>query len=284
MLEPTYIHDVLGEIKFRLKIGALNLDRCILVHQMGKVGSSAIVKSLESLHLGVPVFHTHFLNLEELDKRIERHKTVSKNSGRIFIRGHLRTSMVLANVLKEVSKKRKWKIITLVRDPIARNVSAFFQNRENLIEKNTRNILKEDKITEFFFNEFYHDRSLKWLDLEIKNVFGFDLYKDEFPKSIGYKIYSIDSQFYLMIVRLEDLNHCHKKASQEFLRIKDLSLSEENIASKKIYSNIYREFIESLSVASWYIDKMYSSKYTKHFYSDSEIDQCQKKWLGKRES
>lgn len=95
-------------------MGDLNLDRCILVHQMGKVGSSAIIKSLESLHLGMPVFHTHCLNREGLDKRIERHKTASKNSGRIFVRGHLRTSMFVANALKEAPKNRKWKIITFV--------------------------------------------------------------------------------------------------------------------------------------------------------------------------
>jgi hypothetical protein len=283
MLESIYIQNALHELRFRLKMSTVNLDRCILVHQMGKVGSSAIVRSLEDLNLETPVFHTHSLNLQELNNRISRHlEALPNNFGDIFIKGHLRTSKLLVSALKKKSKRRKWKIITLVREPISRNISAFFQNTtgyDNFIESIRNGLLDNELVLDKFLNDYAHNSPLEWLDLEIKDVFGLDLYQDDFPKSEGYKIYSAGSEFDIMVIRIEDLNHCHKKAFKEFLGIENFSLSKENISLNKEYSDIYHSFLKQVSIPSWYVDKMYSSKYFKHFYSDSEIENYRKKWL-----
>ncbi len=287
MPQSSDILNALRDLRFRLKMSTLNLDRCILVHQMGKVGSSTIIQSLEDLNLRTPVFHTHILNPQRLDQKItwkieKSREKLSKKE--VLQNGHLNISTYLINALQKDSKNRHWKIITLVREPVGRNISAFFQNidtyYDNFVEQYNEGLISLKEIEEKFFNEFSHNVPLDWLDKEIKDVFGIDIYKENFPLSEGYKIYSKGNRFELMIIRMEDLNRCHKDAFRQFLGIENFSLSKKNIASDKIYSEIYNSFLSTLSIPSWYIDKMYSSKYSKHFYSDIEIEQNKTKWSG----
>jgi hypothetical protein len=287
MPKSSDILNALQDLRFRLKMSTLNLDRCILVHQMGKVGSSTVIQSLEDLNLRTPIFHTHILNPQRLNQKIT---WKIKNSGgrlsekELLKNGHLNASKYLIDTLQKESKNRRWKIITLVREPIGRNISAFFQNiniyYENFIEKYNEGSISGKEIEEKFFNECPHNLPLSWLDKEIKDVFGIDIYQESFPLSEGYKIYSKGNEFELMIIRMEDLNRCHKDAFQQFLGIENFSLSKKNIASDKIYSEIYSSFLSTLSIPNWYIEQMYSSKYSKHFYSDIEIEQNISKWSG----
>ena len=91
----------------------------VLVWQMGKVGSSTIVNSLHQARFDGAVFHVHVLSgaligRGELFKKAVRQGTVA----------------YLYNVaLRELlcGGNRRWKIISLVREPVGRNISAFFQ-------------------------------------------------------------------------------------------------------------------------------------------------------------
>jgi Putative capsular polysaccharide synthesis protein len=287
MPQSSDILNTLRDLRFRLKMSTLNLDRCILVHQMGKVGSSTIVQSLEDLNLRTPVFHTHTLNSQKLNQKITW--KIEQSRGRlsekeIFKNGHLKVSKYLIDTLQKESKNRRWKIITLVREPIGRNISAFFQNiniyYENFIEQYSKGLISSKEIEETFFNKYSHNCPLEWLDEEIKDIFGIDIYQEIFPLSEGYKIYSKGNEFELMIIRMEDLNRCHKDAFRQFLGIENFSLFNKNVASDKVYSEIYNSFLSTLSIPSWYIEQMYSSKYSKHFYSDIEIEQNKTKWSG----
>jgi Putative capsular polysaccharide synthesis protein/Sulfotransferase family len=287
MPQSSDILNALQDLRFRLKMSTLNLDRCILVHQMGKVGSSTIIQSLEDLNLRTPVFHTHILNPQKLNQKITW--KIEQSGGRlsekeVLKHGHLKVSKYLVDTLQKESKNRHWKIITLVREPIGRNISAFFQNintyYENFIEQYNEGLITRKEIEEKFFNECSHNWPLDWLDKEIKDVFGIDIYQESFPLSEGYKIYAKGNEFELMIIKMEDLNRCHKDAFRQFLGIENFSLSKKNIASDKIYSEIYNSFLSTLSIPNWYIEQMYSSKYSKHFYSDIEIEQNKTKWSG----
>ena len=97
----------------------------ILIYQMGKVGSSSIYFSLKSLYSNT--YHVHTLNSKILANLKAQYNV--KDRG---LPGHWSASdMILSNNLLA----EPLKIITLVREPINRNFSAFFENIDGLLSK-----------------------------------------------------------------------------------------------------------------------------------------------------
>jgi len=117
----------------------------ILVYQMGKVGSFSIYMSLKEIR---ETHHVHYLR-KDIMERLEKMQT-----DRGFpVPGHLITSKM---VWKEyLDKDLPLKIITLVRDPISRNMSAFFENLNNFIDNSKHEYfsIPEDIATNNGFSE-----------------------------------------------------------------------------------------------------------------------------------
>ena len=105
----------------------------ILVYQMGKVGSITIQTSLErtyrDLGLNVPIHHVHLMNLslEDCEIRLrDEYANLSKVLGAVGNGLELRKTL-------EKTPEQRLKIITLVRDPVARNVATFFESLDSFI-------------------------------------------------------------------------------------------------------------------------------------------------------
>lgn len=270
----------------------------VIIYQMGKVGSSTIAQSIKAYNVNMPVYHVHYLSksrVNQLEKERQKYfKTTKENL--------LRRSWKYQHLRKELHDKptgKKWKIISLTREPIARNISAFFENLEfkstgenqcylvksdyyriNAIRVNLATI---DNLIALFFDRFYHDSPLTFFDRELKKVFEIDVYASPFPKSKGYKIYEGEKAD-VLILKLENLNQCSHPAFREFFNIEKIDLIGSNIGSEKDYAPLYSKFKDDIRFPESYINKMYQSKYMQHFYSDFEIEELRAKWLRVDES
>jgi hypothetical protein len=265
----------------------------VIVYQMGKVGSSTIQRSLKALNIELPIFHVHYLSesgVEELEEERRKYFQTEKF-------GLLKRPWMYQFLREELIKRfdgQKWKILSLTRDPIARNLSAFFENLEfKKIGGKTEfevksdyynidpTIIKSDdleKLETLFFNRFKHDSPLDFFDRELKSVFGIDVYSTDFPKKKGYKIYS-GKKADALIIKLENLNQCVQPAFKEFLNLENFALINSNIGNQKDYAAVYSQFKNLIIFPNHYLNKMYQSKYTQHFYSDEEIRQFRYKWI-----
>ncbi|ACK64155.1 conserved hypothetical protein [Rippkaea orientalis PCC 8801] len=250
----------------------------ILVHQMGKVGSSSIYKGLKKLNLGIPIYHTHVLNPKQLEDL--RQKIKSYNYRRYGER--VITELYLHKQIQQGLNGKTWKIITLVREPIGKNISDFFENLDNDVWYRNEYIGHKnvDELMEHFLNEFPHEAVLTWLDRHITNVFGIDILGKDFPKNKGYQIFKTDN-IEILLIRMEDINLKIVEAMREFMNIENFTLSKVNIGDEKKYANKYQQFKQSINLPESYLNKMYNSKYTKHFYSENEIENFQVKWIRK---
>ena len=254
----------------------------IIGYQMGKVGSSTIHASLNALHLDSPVYHVHFLNprrVHEIEKQRRRYFRTERY-------GYLKRPWLYEFLYQQIREKdRQWKLITLVRDPIARNISTFFENLEVTKKGNTSGyIVRSDyydfdievdldhvePLIELFFNRLVHERPLRYFDDEIRSVFGIDVFAGVFPTDKGYKLYR-DDHADLLLIRLEDLDQCAATAFKDFLGIDGFTLISTNVASEKIYAPLYKEFKSRIRLPEDYVNSMYNSRYARHFYSDDEI-------------
>lgn len=249
----------------------------IVVHQMGKVGSSTVCASLKRAEPETPVFQVHYLSHEGL-RRVE---SANLTAARRVPPAHIWESKYLQSLLAE-GKERRWRVITLVREPISRNVSAFFENIylrfPDFDQRVKRGSLDVQALIGEFVDGYNHDIPLNWFDEEMKSVFGIDVYETPFDSSLGYSIIDSD-RVTLLILRLEDLVRCAGDALSRFLALRGFGLVSANVGGKKGYGPIYDEFIESIRLPQALVDRMYASRYARHFYTPEEIEGFRQKWI-----
>lgn len=256
----------------------------LLVFSMGKVGTSTVAHSLKSIVPKVPVYHIHTL----CEDRIKQQEEVYKKHFRQLrtIHGHLLNSLFLHHRICRMRRDGiRWKVVTLVRDPIARNVSAFFQSlkttyadcgfAERIAAGGDDKLLSD--MTRFFVEEVDHNRALSWFDREIKQVFGVDVLAQNFHVDKGFKIYSGDYAD-ILVIRLEDLDRCAANAFRQFLGLDGFTVIKEQLAGQKYYSDVYRQFRAQLTLPTSVLDSVYRSRLAERFYSPQEIKTFRAKW------
>ena len=275
-LTPNSIQKKYTAYKVKRKYGLKNAHP-ILISQMGKVGSSSLFNSLVEMDLPIPVIHVHLLN--NLDK-IEAGIRASRQNPTDTLREIHKSRQIRADI--DTGKLRHINVISAVRDPVKRNVSAFFQSIEEIIpdykNKYLSGRLTVEELVDIFVHQYDHSAPVQWFDSQVRDVFGIDVFESPFPIDIGYKIYQTSS-INLLIVRLENLSQCVQPAMKEFLNIRDFKIRSSNVSSDKAYGPLYKEFIANAKMPEFYLDAMYQSKYCQHFYSAQEIREFRKLWI-----
>ena len=131
---------ILKKVKRKLQL-ILNKDywklknNIILIYNASKVGSSTVYFNLKERLPFIEILHVHFLS--------ERWLTEFKSSGKWL--NNIKTATKVKNLLSKNSNSRI-KIITLVRDPIARDISAVFQSWDVIFDIKNINELNGDMI------------------------------------------------------------------------------------------------------------------------------------------
>ena len=259
----------------------------LIVFQMGKVGSSTIVDSLEHHCLDMEIFHIHVLSHEWIEHVHQLYKNASNIHKKTIIDKHILASQYLRETLDKQQANSQLKVVTLTRDPVARNISAFFQAfpihfPETYIKHKEKNIPLEERVEELidlFLHKFdKHDVPVNWFENHIKPAFDTDVYASEFDPLKGYKIYD-SPRAEILLLRLEDLTKCGKDAFDKFLGIPHFEIKNKNVSSEKKYSEEYALFKKGANLPEPYVERMYESQYMKHFYSKEERQKLRAKWL-----
>ena len=97
------------------------MSAVVAVHQVGKVGSTSVVDTLRDLLPGEPVHQTHALSerrmLDAMRRWLERSQRISE----FKMRENLVSSVEVSRALAEGLPQHDWYLLSLVREPIARN-------------------------------------------------------------------------------------------------------------------------------------------------------------------
>ena len=265
----------------------------ILVYQMGKVGSITITETLRSSIMDRNIYHFHILRPKRVAEYEKHRKKFFPNiKGKGGGLQYVWLCQYIQKRIKHRSNNEKWKIVTLVRDPIARSISDFFENSTvSRIESSGQYRVSSDwydfdmivnkknigKLFQIFIEKHNFDRNLMYFDLEFKGVLDIDLYDCDFPTSEGFKICTFKKAD-VLILKLEHLNDCAKKAFKKFLNIDNFNLSVQNVGSNKNYAELYRVFQNNAAFSEVFLNEIYSSRMVRHFYSGNEIGRFKKRW------
>lgn len=247
------------------------MGKPIVIHTMGKVGSSSITKSLEA-HGEFEPFQTHQLNPKTIGNFERFHKENDHKMPK-----HLATSRrVLDEIIPNSDRVR---IITLVREPVARNLSSFFQTLYMHKMDNKANARDPQEFISKFFDDYDHDVPLRWFDRQVKEPLGINAYEHAFLFSYGYQTILHD-KFEMLLLRCESSDERKLAIIQDFLGCENLSLVSENVSSKKKdYGKAYRETQKQIAFPESYLDRMYESDMARHFYTDLERKMFREKWI-----
>lgn len=251
----------------------------VLVLQMGKVASQAVVRSLEGAH--VPACQVHFVSERRLAEAEAAYRGTwdRRQAGKAL---HVWQGQWVRRRLRRRPDLR-WRIITLVRDPVARNVSSFFQVAEHrhgqdlsLVESRA-----DDPVAEVrrLFLEVYqdHDLPLGWLDEELTDTFGVDPYATVFPRADGFVLHR-GRRADVLLIRYEDLERVFSRAVEALLGLPGVSLARANVSREKDYGAVYATVDQQLTLPRDYLDRMYGSRYAQHFYGQQERVRMRARW------
>ena len=244
-----------------LKKIAKYTDKSLLIYQMGKVGSSSLEASLPN---GVQV-HDFYYNPPCYVHRKIAYSGVWKyclhRSSLIFKRN-------LYRFRKEV------KIITLIREPVSRNISMFFQSLPYWVIEYQTGIATngvgvgaryegDEFLQQCFQSVFPHDYPSDWFDVEFYKFTGIDVYAQSYDKDVGYKTYK-NGRYNVLLIDMKRLNELSNVVS-EFVG-QEVVLQDKNKATNKWYAPFYPAFKKAIASDEAYNRKMESTKYYQHFY------------------
>ena len=239
----------------------------IIVYQMGKVGSSSLYAGLRALYLNVPVYQCHMLNnLDAIEESVrQRYPSAPPILSQVEIGRSLRREI-------EQKKGTRWNLISMVREPVARNVSAFFQNLNDILpdartrlENNTLNVAW---LHNEFLTRYIHNAPADWFDSQMRDVFNIDVFAAPFPIERGYQMYT-GPNARLLVLRYDNLNERITPAMFEFLGLNNFTLPRANVTDDKEYRDLYRRFLET-PLPMDYVTQMYETRFAKHFWTDAE--------------
>lgn len=223
----------------------------IFVFQMGKVGSSTVYYSLKKQLKGRFILHAHDFTPDH--RRLVKVRALYKH--------------------RRNYPDRPLKLITLIRDPIGRNISGFFQEYERYVGKPFKHDdYNLSELRDIFLEKYNHRAPLDWMD-RLKRHFDIDVYSEPILPS-HYKKYQSGSVECLLIRHDMD-NDKKARILQDFLELEHLEIENYNQSIRHVYGAKYREFKHGLTLPEDFLKKMQSSKYYTHFYTEEEIKaQC----------
>ena len=214
---------------------ALKPQNWILIYQFGKVGSTTIYKSIKEV--GLNCFHVHSFK---------------------YLQNY-------------ISNLNRIKIITLVREPVGRNLSEVFQNL-------SPSRIHEMNLEQLISSQLFEGRRLfDWFDIELKEYIGIDIYAHPFDREKGYTIIK-QGNVEVLAIKLEKLNTLGNVIG-EFIGAKQFKLKNANEGDVKSYKYLYNNVKDAIRIPRDIFDIYYNNNAKMdHFYTEAEKEEFLKKW------
>ena len=228
-----------------------SLHAPVYIFQMGKVGSSSLQATLTA-HLKGSVYQAH--NHDSMPLRARRQ-----------LRWRRRLGLPVY-------------VICPVREPISRNVSAFFQNfkRDTGFDTSERPWTTVELVA-LFLQHYPHNICLEWFDRHFRSTFGIDVFAQPFSHEKKWAVYRRGSV--RALVFCSDLAHDDQLTIVAgFLGREIKAWNYANQAEDKDYRQLYRDFCTSGRLPELYLSIMGGSRFCRQFWSKDAIEASARKW------
>ncbi len=255
------------------------------VYTQGKVGSKAVLAVLES---AFGVYTTDQNDMYVWDYRRSELEGVLQHQSITGTRRRLLSDDPEVAQFMEDHPARDFRVVSVVREPVAINLSSFFYN---FIPRNPdidiHNLSDEEIIQRLRHGESFSSPSfhLDWWDIEVQPMTGIDVYKNEqFPIEKGSAVYSADAgerHTDLLVLRLEDMQLFARGALSKYYGISVPELKKVNAAEDAPgdYDARYKSFKSEAKLPEEWVKWQMDSQYARFFYSENEREAFTNRWV-----
>jgi hypothetical protein len=280
-----------------------DLDDFILIHTMGKVGSMALMRSLETVNVYCRHFHWVAAGTEAFFERFEQVSPTGASHWNYYVQNRLNIRRA-RSALQDPEYASVIKVITAIRAPIDQILSHYFQSfpaHEAMLKArgleinagNVRNSIHEGvelymanpgrtiaeltrELTEhnserIMFCWLVHNY-LHWFDEEFSPFFGVDILAGKTHE--GFQIAGN-----ALILKFEALSTQGERAVASYAQRPRFSLIRQNVGARKAYAELYREVAGAIKFPADFVDHLCEAPYVRHFYSNDERRQMRQKWI-----
>jgi hypothetical protein len=257
-------------VKWLSNILALRRQPPVFVFQAGKVGSSAVRSTIVAS------------SAEPCSGRL---------GGGIVEQAHAHAHFTPEARLA-LATCRRWRlphfVICPVRDPVSRNVSAFFEN----FERNTGLAWQSEnwtteRLLELFEHHGRHNLHfpmrdcIEWFDLHMQPTFDFDALAQPFDIARRWQIYRAGAAR-ILIYRIDLDRAAQLQLIATFIQRPLSAWVRQNEAQDKAYAQSYATFCRDAVLPVEYINRINASRMAQHFWSAEELAQHAAKWSANR--
>lgn len=250
------------------------LDRAagppVVVFTMGKVASTAVFRAV-SASVEQPVLKVHSLR----PARVASMEAGYVRTDRQALPRHLLHAWHLMD--RPPTSQAPWTVITMVRDPIQRSVSDFFQSGRRLGRLDDpataiprlRRFVERDGVP----------RTLGWFDEELRPVLDVDVFEHPFDPVVGHLV--VETPVVRLLVLRQESLATAPDALGRFLGVPHpVAIPAENAAIAKPYAEQYTAVLNGLQLDAATLELAYDSRFAEHFYSPEERAAFRRRWGG----
>lgn len=242
--KEIYLRNKMACSEAGIVVSVLQCGFGILVYQPAKVGSSSVMYSLR--RHGIQAMRWHSCQSAYLEK-------------------YKADFQVCKEYLKEPLK-----VISLVREPITREISECFQlyGDERIDHEIIGNTLEED-VLGWLDRRSLINYEFTWFDKELKEFIGIDVYEHDFDRENGYAIIR-NENVELLLLQMEQLD-TNQQIIADFIGISDFKLIKENVGAVKPYHYAYADLKKNIKIPQEIIERYYkNNEKMNHFYSEQQ--------------
>jgi hypothetical protein len=282
----------------------------VLVLQPPKAASMAWYDALRRAADDLEVHHIHHINPRTITRKksyrdVEGEQQTIRNRA-IFRRGGGWPDPSLEKSLAESpADRRPVKIVSTVRDPVARSISTLFFYADfwchRTLPLSHRENVATDRLIDFFVatwrralagepgpgtfewmleSEFINYRD--WFDREVGDVLSVDVHSTAFDFN-RHVLRAGSAGVDMVVCRYEDLgdgdrmSHILAEVS-DMIGVTIADLPRSNSTSGRRSGDVYREFRQRLKLPADMLDEIYSAPILSRFYRPAELAAMKDRW------
>lgn len=225
----------------------------VIIYSMGKAGTSTLTSSIAAA-TSRHVIKVHAVSPAGIEERRSTHGPRPRL---------LWTGEVLRH---DFHRRRARTVVTCVRDPIARAISAYFYSG--------RTDTSIDTVS--YYVEKLSQRD--WFDDEMLATTGLDVYAKTFDHDRGYEVYEHEN-LRVLLLRVEDIRRVGPTALREHLGLaRPPLIVTQNVGEDQGQGDVYTAFKRTVALPQNLVSMVYATRLARHFYSPDELAALTERW------
>ncbi len=229
-----------------------------VVYTMGKVASTSVTRAITAA--GLRCHHIHTLDRNYLITESAHYAAKGEPPPL-----HYSTSLEWDH---EIVDTTKCFYISLVRDPIERNLSALFQNLNF-------DGWAPSAVIEHFETSYSHNLPANWFDAQFRRFLRIDVFATPFDKL---NRYVLNDQFLIMRTDLDD--DTKTRLLQIVTGRHNIVVRRQNVGGGKRCNGLYGAVLKEARFSKEFVEQMYSTKFARHFWTEDELNGFRWRWTG----